>query len=134
LAEDRRKKLNSLQDRLVYDVLPRLAQDQREAQSGDALLMRQVDELAGMCAVRLHQERAARQASTVLAMEDMRAPGKSQEERQQGLLQSLVQIRDDLAREQAERKKKDVETQQQLAEMTDALNRAFLEAVGDPED
>jgi hypothetical protein len=134
LAEDRREKLNSLQDRLVYDVLPRLAKDQREAQSRDALLMHQVDRLSGLCAVRLHQERAARQASTGLAMEDMHASEQSQEERQQGLLQHLVHIRDGLDREQAERKKKDVETQQQLVDMADALNRAFLEAVGDPED
>ena len=134
LAKQRREKLVSSHDRLIYDILPRIWQERTDAAAQESALLEQVDKLAATFAARSLQECSARQVATQITDEYLHSSGNNYEERHEALVQALEEIRAELKREQEERQQQDEKIQHQMIAMTTALRDAMLEAVGDPED
>lgn len=134
LAKDRRLKLLSLHDRLVYDILPRIYKDRAAAAAQENVLLERVDQLAGDWAARSRKECATRHVAIHMTDEYLQTTDLNYDERHHTLEQDLVVIRDELKREQEERQRQDEEIQQQMMAMAAALRAAMLEAVGDPQD
>eukprot|EP00977_Amphora_coffeiformis_P018314 scaffold6395_cov159-Amphora_coffeaeformis.AAC.3 len=134
LAKQRREKMVSSHDRLIYDILPRIWQDRTEAAAQESVLLEQVDQLAATCAARSLQECATRQVVMQLTDEYLHSSDYNYEERHEALSKSLDEIRAELKREAEARRRQDEKIHQQMIAMTTALRNAMLEAVGDPED
>ena len=134
LAKERRMKILSLHDRLVYDILPRLWKDRTAAATQEHVLLERVDEMAGALAARSLQERAKREVSLATTNEYLQESKGDYEERHEKLSTALEKLRAELQREQEARREKDTLIQEQMDAMTTALRDAMLEAVGDPQD
>ncbi|KAL7566177.1 hypothetical protein ACA910_011252 [Epithemia clementina (nom. ined.)] len=132
LPQARRQQLTNLMVELLA-ITKEGKQRRLEAAKAEADLARKIEDVAGrvLCGP-YREEHAARCTSLELIKQAVDLPEKLGEDECRKMTQEIKRLRQDLARQRQERKEQDEWIQQLIETKAVAMQRALIEAVGDP--